>query len=65
MRSGTAKCRSLGQYVPQVQDHCGTRPEGLALPRSDQAYGFEPSRVGFPSFDGRRPSTAAWRIGSR
>jgi hypothetical protein len=32
---------------------------------SQQAYGFESSGVGFPSVDGRRPSSAVWRIGSR
>jgi hypothetical protein len=47
------------QYVPKSKITAGTRLEGLAPEESDQAYGFKPSRVGFPSADGRRPSSAA------
>src|SRR5215471_14209333 len=36
---------------------------GLGPVESEQSYEFESSRVGFPSVDGRRPSSAAWRIG--
>src|SRR5215831_3904104 len=36
MRSGAAKCGSLCPIRAQVQDHCETRPEGLA-PRGERA----------------------------
>jgi hypothetical protein len=47
----------------QVQDHCETRHEGLAPVENEQSYESESSRAGFPAVDGRRPSSAVWRIG--
>lgn len=60
LEEGTSAVR-LGA-VPiraQVQDHCGDSARGFAPEGERPAYGFEPSREGFPSVDGRRPSSAA------
>jgi len=45
--------------VPKSKITAETRSEGLAPEESEQAQGFEPSGEGFPSVDGRRPSSAA------
>ena len=58
-KQGPVVSGSLCPYVPKSKITAETPPEGLAPEESDQAQGFGPSRVGFPSADGRRPSSPA------